>query len=484
MPLVRRIAPIVLLAVVAGLGVSPPAVAATGSLAAGCNKFCDGRDPASADSDRTALTTAYAGRQVSLHFSDGDAMGWAAVSAGSAGDQLWLDRSFDGGRTWGSGWLGQTKIPAGQKGWRTLMFNVDDWAARGVGALRACVQPSGQTGIGCTTWARTTWNAYDRRTAAATGLMQFYNYSTGLFSTTNWWNSANGLTAIIDNIRVSGMTGYQYAISNTYDKNKAARKGDFRSEFMDDTGWWGLAWVDAYDLTKDSRYLTTARADADFIAGYWDGVCGGGVWGKDSKNAKNSISNALYIQLTAALHNRIPGDTTYLQRAKAAWTWYRTKLVTSSNMITDGIDMATCANGTGSIWTYNQGVILSALAELSKATGDATLLTTARQLANTSTTSGYIHSGGILRDWCEPDGCAGNPGDSPSFKGPYVRGVGTLNRLLTDHPYTAYLDKQADTAYAKSRTSLSHYGLSWAGPFDTADAARQHSALDLMNAAP
>jgi predicted alpha-1,6-mannanase (GH76 family) len=253
---------------------------------------------------------------------------------------------------------------------------------------------------------------------------------------------------------------------------------------MDDTGWWGLAWVDAYDLTKDQRYLATARLDADHIAKYWDGVCGGGVWGKDTKNSKNSITNGLYIQLTAALHNRIPGDTTYLQRAKTAWTWYRGKLVNSSNMISDGIDMDTCANGTGSVWSYNQGVVLAALAELNKATGDAELLTLGRKLAGESTVSGLIHNGGILRDWCEPNGCSGQPNDTPSFKGGYVRGLGAFNRALPDHPYTAYLDKQADAAYANARTPLDHYGLRWAGPFDTADAARQHSALDLMNAAP
>src|SRR5690606_1580768 len=125
-------------------------------------------------------------------FDDADAMGWASIANGGPGDEVWLDRSFDGGRTWHSGSrLGNTVVPAGQRGWRTTMFNVDDWGAHGGGALRACGRAGDRPEIACTPWARTTWNAGDRRTAAATALMTFYDYSTGLFDTTGWWNSAN-----------------------------------------------------------------------------------------------------------------------------------------------------------------------------------------------------------------------------------------------------------------------------------------------------
>ncbi|MDI5965486.1 glycoside hydrolase family 76 protein [Streptomyces sp. SL13] len=447
-----------------------------------CNTYCDGRDPALAAADRSPVSVTLFSRAITLHLDDTDAMGWASITNGSPADEVWVDRSFDGGRTWSSGSkLGDTTIPTGQTGWRTLMYNNDDWANHGIGALRACGKASDRSDIACTAWARTTWNAGNDRTAAATAEMEFYDYGTGLFDTTGWWNSANALNSVIDDISVTGMSSYSYAIARTYSLQVNSGDGQFRNDYLDDTGWWGLTWLAAYDLTGDTDYLNTARTDDDYMASYWDSTCGGGVWWSTAKTGKNAIENSLYIELSAELHNRISGDTTYLQRAQADWSWFQgTGMVNSSHLVNDGVNGSTCKNNGATEWSYNQGVLVGGLTELYRATNDASVLTAAEQVADANTTSSALNSSaGILTDPCEPGNCGA---DGPSFKGADLRGLSKLNSLESSHPYTAYLQRQASTAHANDRDALDQYGLDFAGPLDSTDAARQQSALDALNA--
>ncbi|MFC8077815.1 glycoside hydrolase family 76 protein [Streptomyces sp. NPDC057307] len=459
------------------VGALPTAAAAAPAVV--CNTHCDARDPSLSPQDRLSVTTVVSSRSIALHFNDAEAMGWASIDNGGSGDHVWLDRSMDGGRTWSSGSrLGDTAVPAGGRGWRTQMYNVDDWNSRGVGALRACGQPAGGGAIACTSWARTTWNAGARSTAAATALMMSFDRDSKLFGGNGWWTAANALTAITDNIRISGMRSYLYAVAETYDRNINAQGGQFRNEYLDDTGWWGLAWINAYDLTGDRRYLDTARADADHMNANWNDTCGGGVRWNTNGNYKNAITNELFLQLNAALHNRMPGDTTYLDRAKREWTWFRNSgMINNEQLINDGLNDA-CGNNGQPTWTYNQGVILGGLTELYRATGDTSLLSTARTLADASSVK--LQTDGVLREPGEGDNCTG---DGPSFKGAYVRGLGKLNRQLPDHPYAAAISRWANSAYDRNRNSLDQYGPHWSGGSGATDYGCQQSALDLLNAA-
>src|SRR5215471_16784682 len=105
------------------LAASHPGAVVPAPPAGVCNRYCDGRDPALSPTDRQPVSATVWSRRIVLHLDDTDAMGWGSIDNGNPGDYVWLDRSFDGGRSWASGSkLGDTTIPGGYRGWRTLMF--------------------------------------------------------------------------------------------------------------------------------------------------------------------------------------------------------------------------------------------------------------------------------------------------------------------------------------------------------------------------
>lgn len=107
------------------------------------------------------------------------------------------------------------------------------------------------------------------------------HFSRGLFKTVGWWNAANDITVLIDYHIITGSRTYEYAINNTFELNKDLNEFggyNFTSDSIDDSLWWGLAWVKAFDLTGDQKYLTMAVAIADYCYQFHDDVCGGGKY--------------------------------------------------------------------------------------------------------------------------------------------------------------------------------------------------------------
>lgn len=317
---------------------------------------------------------------------------------------------------------------------------------------------------------------------AVDALVRQYDQRNGVWPTTGWWNNANALTALIDYMIASDDHRYLWVVENTFTKKRNAAQGNFINEFTDDTGWWALAWIRAYDFTGDHRYLTTARRDVDFMWTNQDDTCGGGLWWTVHRQYKNAIANELYIKASAELAQRLgAGGSEYLERAVSVWNWFdQSGMINDDGLINDGLDHATCRNNGDTTWTYNQGTVLGGLVALSSATGDQKYLERARELADASATSPDLHVDGVLTEPCEQRGCDVN---GPSFKGIYVRNLGALNRALADHPYSKYLVDQASTAYKHDRTPDNEYGLHWAGPIQGISAATQQSAVDLLVAA-
>ncbi|GAA3935424.1 hypothetical protein GCM10023085_15970 [Actinomadura viridis] len=331
--------------------------------------------------------------------------------------------------------------------------------------------------------------ARDRATAAVDAMMGFYDRESGRWQPeAPWWQSGNALQALLDYMAATRSTEYAWAVGNTIEQQRKPLPwwpeggGEFRADSTDDTGWWALAMVRMYDLTRDRRYLDIAEIDAEYIARYWDDVCGGGVWWDiPGKSYKNAISLELYFKLLASLHNRIPGDTRYLAQAKEAWTWFKgSGMINGAHLVNDGLQTqsGSCASNNGTTWTYNQGVVLGGLAELYKATGDRALLADARRIADAVIASPELSPRGILTEPCEAGGTCN--ADQASFKGIFARNLAELDRVVPGHPYRDYLRAQAASAYANARDGKDQYGLAWSGPFDRADISRQVSAVSLL----
>ncbi|MFC0107681.1 glycoside hydrolase family 76 protein [Kibdelosporangium aridum] len=322
-------------------------------------------------------------------------------------------------------------------------------------------------------------NRYDRwARTSGTVLAGWYNPKTGLYDTTNWWNAANAFNAEIDLSRQQRLDiGARHA-AITYDRNI---EGGFFNSYYDDEGWWALAWINAYDLTKDKRYLATARSVFGDMTTGWDDVCGGGIWWNKERNYKNAIPNELFISVAARLAARTKGAASkeYLDWAVRGWKWFEASgMINSAGLVNDGLDDS-CANNGLPTWTYNQGVILGALTDLAALTRDPELLRTAHRIANAAITT-IVYPNGILREPCEPDVCGA---DGPQFKGVFMRNLGYLNAHSPRPQYADFIRLNATSIWENNRNSANQVGLIWTGPFDSADAARQSSAQDALNAA-
>ena len=315
-------------------------------------------------------------------------------------------------------------------------------------------------------------------------LQTWYTPETGLYQTTGWWNSANVMTVLADYARVSKSTQYKSVFANTFTSAQNTSPG-FLNKFYDDEGWWALAWIDAYDDTRDPRYLTMAESIFADMAAAWDDTCGGGIWWSKDKRYKNAIANELFLSVAAHLVNRTTGATRsqYLDWGNKEWTWFQASgMINAKNLINDGLGNSRdqtagvgCTNNGRTTWSYNQGVVLGGLAELSKANRDPSLPQAAQRIATAAITL-LVDTNGILHDPCEPK-CGA---DGEQFKGIFVRNLVLLNQTHPEPAYKSFVYNNADSILKNAQGANFQLGQVWSGPFNAGSAASQSSALDVL----
>ena len=262
-------------------------------------------------------------------------------------------------------------------------------------------------------------------------------------------------------------------------KNKLIR--NFLNPWWDDEGWWVLVWLDAYELTGEPRYLEMARTIFEDMTLGWDEVCGGGVYWKKPNIGKHTITNGLFLLAASRLHQHSSATVrgqTYLQWALTTWRWLETHgIVNPENLVENGLNDH-CELQTGTFFTYNQGVVLGGLVELGLVTQNPSLLERARKIA-TAATGKLIYPNGILKEGGEPE----ITGDSSQFKGVFMRYLARLYAVTADPVFADFIQRNAAAIWDLARDpKTDQLGALWGGPFDAADAARQSSALDGLNA--
>ncbi|GGA40618.1 hypothetical protein GCM10010981_32280 [Dyella nitratireducens] len=307
---------------------------------------------------------------------------------------------------------------------------------------------------------------------AADVLMSSYDPNKAWFPS-NWWNSAVALQTIGDYMQRTGDRRYLSQLDNTFKKNKGVfpagvlqgepSLGNFTSQSIDDTEWWGLTWVEAYDLTRNPKYLAMAVIIANYVYGYWDtSTCGGGVWWSAARTYKNAVTNGLFIRLTAELHNRIPDDKQWLARSRTAWAWFqRSGMINADGLVNDGLTNA-CTNNGQTVWTYNQGLAIGAGLELWRATRDPQILVAVRRLADSAIGPNALVIDGVLTETCDAlDKTCSDDGEQ--FKGIFMRYWTDLVDTTHDRRYAAFLDIQAQSIWKNDRDAVGRLGTRWAG---------------------
>ncbi|KAJ5342388.1 CAZyme family GH76 [Penicillium brevicompactum] len=350
--------------------------------------------------------------------------------------------------------------------------------------------------------------ADDARTRARNAfevLQGWYNPSSGIWDTTGWWDGASCMNTIADlaALDTSVVDTAAYVFNNTFNvgpvsnphpgpeiktvftrdgqQSNAVNASQWLDQAYDDDGWWALAWIAAYDVTKEQNYLELAEGIFESLVKAWGTNCGGGglPWNPTSTYV-NSITNEVFLSVAAHLANRVQERKDYYVRwAQKEWDWFAAQgFIGENGTINDGL-LENCQNNGDTVWSYNQGVVLGGLVELNKAAPNDTYLPSADRIAKAAIET-LTDSNNVIHDSCEPQ-CLP---DGTQFKGIFIRNLAMLQKVSPNAIYLNVIKSCAASIWDNDRNEKNQFGVNWAGPIQAqVDASTHSSALDALVAA-
>jgi len=368
--------------------------------------------------------------------------------------------------------------------------------------------------------------------------LQYFNGST--------WPSAIDWTRAVINTQLSAADSAivwsnespTSLIDHYFSQVKAFYNGEnyvaVEGEAYDDMQWVILEWLEAIKFVNLYTALdprsSTAAMDPQSIANFahranqfWDlasvgydtTLCGGGMlWNPRLTPYKNAITNELYVSSSIGMYLYFPGDSMvnppvrahdpkFLNAAVNEHKWLSTSNMTNSQgLYVDGfhisgwtspsnIGSGKCDQRDESVYTYNQGVLLSGLRGLWEATGTTAYLDEGHALIRSAiaatgwpTTRGGswagLGSNGILQDTCDATQTCSQ--DSQTFKGIFFHhfaifcaplAIGqresvahkaspdfAAQNAVNCAAYTDWIRHNAEAAYS-TRNSTGDFGMSW-----------------------
>jgi hypothetical protein len=339
-----------------------------------------------------------------------------------------------------------------------------------------------------------------------------------------WWQSAVAIWTLVRYLEATGSTdpAFQDVLDRTFELN-VSKPGsrapvNFGNEYMDDTGWWALAWTEAAryelnvrgDITLATRYLAVAEWDADYIDRA-PRSCGGIVW--QIGYPSDTISIAEYAALSAELYRirHAPGPfhdgakaARWMHEARWALIYLRTHHLVNlrSGSVRDGLTRA--CRPTGGPLTYTEGEVADAYIQTGLALHKKSYFATARRfLAYTMWGGSGMSRAHVLQEYCEARASMCHSlrqFDVSSFKGIFVQAAADYDLATHTRTYQPWLQTQAGailTHAVSNGTYLTHcktphgcqFGLYWSRYVAPASApvpislASQTSALQALTAA-
>lgn len=299
-----------------------------------------------------------------------------------------------------------------------------------------------------------------------------WNPRTGLWgghTRPNWWQSALALQTLLRYLERTNNVDprYQAIIERIYDRNVykplSTAKRNFANEFMDDTAWWGMAWLEAsryelyyrHDQSDAAKFLAVAEYDVRYIVAA-PRQCGGIVWAL--RRAPDMVTSAEFVALAAKLASYREGPGVFHDPALAAewrtdaidiygWLKHSGMVDLRFGYVLDRIDGG-CHQFTGGPLTYTEGEMADALVQLGTALHNPYYYRLAnRFLRYVLNYRSRLTARGVLQERCESvtDACRGrrNRLDIPAFKGIFIQAVADWTAATRKTTFVRFLHNQA-----------------------------------------